>query len=258
MKVNLHTHTFRCHHATGTEEEYIKRAIENGIKVLGFSEHAPFVFPDGHQSSYRLQMEDTKDYFEVLKALRDKYKDQIEIYIGFEMEYYPLYFKDMYKTAKDLGAEYLILGQHAIYNEYPNGKFTTGQYNRTATDLTEYVNCIIEGMKTGVFTYVCHPDNIVAIDDMVHYTGEMTRLCKAAKECDIPLEINFYGIRDNRFYPYEKFWEIAGQVGSSVVYGFDSHDTAAAYDGESIATADMLVQKYNLNLIKDPEIVRLH
>ena len=29
MKVNLHTHTFRCHHATGTPEEYIKRAIDN-------------------------------------------------------------------------------------------------------------------------------------------------------------------------------------------------------------------------------------
>ena len=258
MKINLHTHTFRCRHATGTPEEYIKRAIENGIEVLGFSEHAPFLFPDSHQSRYRLPVEEAKDYFKELNELREKYKRQITIHIGFEMEYYPLYFADMLDTAKKLGAEYLILGQHAIYNEYPNGKYTTGPNKSTADDLTEYVNCIIGGIKTGMFTYVCHPDNIIADDDLAHYNAEMTRLCKAAKEYDIPLEINFYGIRDNRKYPDEKLWEIAGKVGCSVVYGFDSHDVYSAFDGDSIAAADALVSKYNLKLIKKPKIVKLH
>lgn len=258
MTVNLHAHTFRCRHATGTPEEYIKRAIQNGIEIMGFSEHAPFLFPDSFQSKYRLPVEEAQEYFNEINALREKYKDKIEIYIGFEMEYYPLYFNKMLETAKNLGAEYLILGQHAIYNEYPNGKYTTGLNLSTATDLTEYVNCIIKGIKTGVFTYVCHPDNIVANDDLEHYNTEMTRLCEAAKEYNIPLEINFYGIRDNRKYPDEKFWEIAGRVGCNVVYGFDSHDTASAFDGASIAAADKLVKKYNLNLIKNPKIVKLH
>ncbi|MBQ1186393.1 MAG: histidinol-phosphatase [Clostridia bacterium] len=257
MKINLHTHTFRCRHATGTSEEYIKRAIENGIEVLGFSEHAPFLFPNSHQSLYRLPIEEAEDYFKELNELRQKYKDQIKIHIGFEMEYYPLYFNDMLATAKKLGAEYLILGQHAIYNEYPNGKYTTGQHQSTAEDLTEYVNCIISGIKTGLFTYVCHPDNIIANDDLAHYNNEMTRLCKAAKQYDIPLEINFYGIRDNRKYPDEKFWEIAGKVGAKVCFGFDSHDVASAFDAASIPVAEKLVKKYNLKLVEIPEIVNI-
>ena len=32
MNYNYHTHTFRCHHATGTEREYIEEAIK---KVSG-------------------------------------------------------------------------------------------------------------------------------------------------------------------------------------------------------------------------------
>ena len=32
MDYNYHTHTHRCHHATGEMEEYIVRAMENGIK----------------------------------------------------------------------------------------------------------------------------------------------------------------------------------------------------------------------------------
>ena len=74
---------------------------------------------------------------------------------------------------------------------------------------------------------------------------------------DIPLEINFYGIRDHRRYPDERFWEIAGRVGNRVVYGFDSHDTPAAFDGESIAVADELVRKYGLELVENPKIVKL-
>lgn len=256
MTVNLHTHTYRCGHATGTEEEYILRAIENGIEVMGFSEHIPLMFPDGHQSRYRLPVNEAEEYFCTLKALREKYKDKIEIYIGFEMEYYPLYFKDMLKFAKELGAEYLILGQHFVFNEYPNGKYT-GIYESEEYVFEEYVKCVIEGIKTGVFTYVCHPDVVVFTSNMDKYRTEMTRLCKVAKEYGIPLEINFYGIRDNRFYPFEEFWKIAGEVGVDVVYGFDAHDTAAAYDGDSIPVADELVRKYNLNLIKKPKIVTL-
>lgn len=34
MRVNYHTHTYRCGHAKGTEEEYVKAAIEGGLEVL--------------------------------------------------------------------------------------------------------------------------------------------------------------------------------------------------------------------------------
>lgn len=256
MTVNLHTHTHRCGHATGTEEEYILRAIENGIKVMGFSDHAPFIFPDGYQSGYRVPMENAQDYFDSLKALREKYKDKIEIHIGFEMEYYPLYFKDMYKTVKGLGAEYLILGQHFIGNERPNGCYM-GMNEKPMEYLTEYVDCVIEGIKTGVFTYVCHPDLINATSDMDMYRVEMTRLCKTARQYDISLEINFYGIRDHRFYPFNDFWKIAGEVGCTAVYGFDAHDTLAAFDGESLPYANKLISDYGLTLVENPRIVAL-
>ena len=42
MLTNYHTHTTRCGHAEGTEEEYILTALRCGFKVLGFSDHAPW------------------------------------------------------------------------------------------------------------------------------------------------------------------------------------------------------------------------
>lgn len=256
MTVNLHTHTYHCGHATCTPEEYVKRAIENGVKVMGFSEHVPFKFPNGKELDSHLQMKDVPLYFEEIKQLREKYKDQIEIHIGFEVEYLPKYFNQMYEQCIKMGAEYFLLGQHFVGNEEPWGHWV-GQYQRPKEDLTEYVDLAIEGMKTGKFTYLCHPDVIDATNDMDFYIKENTRLCKAAREYGVPLEINFFGIRDNRFYPFDKFWEIAGKVGCKVVFGFDAHDTLAAFDRDSIPVAKQIVEKYNLTLIENPKPVNL-
>lgn len=253
MYANYHTHTYRCSHASGTEEEYIKTAIENGIKIMGFSDHIPLIFPDGHQSKYRVQYDDAKDYIDTIKELREKYKEKIKIHIGFEMEYYPLYFDKMLEFAREYGAEYLILGQHFIRNEYPNGVLCSGRDNDEKL-LVEYVDTIIEGMKTGVFLYVAHPDMFLYNESEEIYRREAERLCFAAKEMDIPLEINLLGIYGNRHYPNKLFWEQAGKVGCKVILGFDAHSANRAYDGESLKIAQALVKKYKLNLIDEIEI----
>ena len=97
MKVNLHTHTTRCRHASGTEREYIENAIAGGLGRLGFSDHAPYVFRDGYYSNFRMMQEQQEDYVTTLQALREEYKDKIDIRIGYEAEYYPEFFEDFLK-----------------------------------------------------------------------------------------------------------------------------------------------------------------
>lgn len=251
MYANYHTHTFRCGHARGTEEEYIKRAIEGGIKIMGFSDHVPFAFENGREQSYCVQTSEAENYISTLKALREKYKDDIKIHIGFEMEYYPKYFEAMHSYVKSLGAEYLILGQHFVGD--PFGYHSMGCQD-DPIKLHEYVDCVTAGLKTGAFKYVAHPDMFVySIDDEI-YHEEITRLCKAAKETDTPLEINFLGIRDKRFYPNEPLWRIAGEVGCKAIFGFDAHDIKDAFDGDSIQRAEEIVSKYGLPLVNELEI----
>ena len=70
MFSNLHTHTTRCRHAFGTEREYIEAAITQGIRVLGFSDHAPMLFPEGYYSKrVRMLPEEMDDYVSTLLAL---------------------------------------------------------------------------------------------------------------------------------------------------------------------------------------------
>ena len=56
MIANYHTHTYRCGHAVGEDREYVEKAIERGLQVLGFSDHVPMPFPDGHESRFRVPL----------------------------------------------------------------------------------------------------------------------------------------------------------------------------------------------------------
>ncbi len=249
MIANYHTHTYRCHHASGTEREYIERAIEGGLKIMGFSDHMAFRFPDGFESGFRVPVNEVEDYFRTLDKLRDEYKNDIEIHIGWEMEYYPLHFEQMLKNAVEWGSEYLILGQHFTGNEHPGGKYC-GDKTNGEKELCEYVDCVTAAIETGVFSCVCHPDVFRFPGEKSVYERENRRLCKAAAKAGIPLEINFLGIRDERRYPDMDFWKIAGEEGCRAVFGFDAHDAEAAYDSASEAQAQHIVDRFGLELVE--------
>ncbi len=254
MNYNYHTHTYRCGHATGTPEEYIIRAIEGGITHMGFSEHMPHTFYDGHESGFRLPCAQGSEYIAELRALREKYRDCIDICIGFEMEYYPSQFESMIANARALGAEYLLLGQHFVGEEYPAGTYILRPTDREEV-LREYVETCISGMNSGCFSYLAHPDLCDYKGDEAIYDREMRRICLASFSLGIPLEINFLGIRAGRIYPNDRFWRIAGEIGSPVTFGFDAHDAMSAYDCVSLRAANELVEKYGLNYIGKPRII---
>lgn len=256
MHMNLHAHTTRCGHATGTPREYIEAAIAGGIRIMGFSEHVPLRFPDGHETPHRVPTAQAPDYIAQLRQLREEYRDKITLHIGFEAEFYPRYFDEMLKNVRELGAEYLILGQHFLANEDPGCPYS-GARTEDEEILKEYVDTVIQAMETGLFTYVAHPDLIRYEGDDGIYTRHIRRLCLRAKELNVPLEINFLGIREKRHYPRERFWEIAGEVGGPVVLGFDAHDVAAASDLAHLPEAMALVERCGLKLIDEPKVIRI-
>ena len=54
-KNNYHTHTTRCMHAIGQDEEYVQAAIKAGIKKLGFSDHTPWHYDSSFKATMRME-----------------------------------------------------------------------------------------------------------------------------------------------------------------------------------------------------------
>ncbi len=251
-----HTHTSRCGHAYGTDEEYVLKAIENGFKVIGFSDHIflPGITQVGMRGEYFL----LDEYLNSIKSLKEKYKDKIEIKIGFEAEYIPA-FENYYRSLLDNNiVQYLLLGQH-IYLEDggPQWYFFNGGNKE---QITRYANDLIKGIETKIFLYVCHPDAFMHSrpiwDDFAKDISY--KICRAAKENDIPLELNLGASRWTPFkmvdgvmcygYPYLKFWQIAKELGVKVTIGIDAH-APNDFDVKTIGYIYDIIEKLDLNVI---------
>ncbi len=223
MTANYHTHTARCHHATGTEREYIETAIMRGLKLLGFSDHCPQFFPtDDYYSHFRMRPEETDGYIKTLTELRHEYRNDIDIKIGFEVEYYPEIFDKLIEFLRPYNLDYIILGQHFINNEYDTYIHSTGK-SHTDEELKLYTDQTLKAIATGKFTYIAHPDVFRFEGDETLYKSEARRLCEGAKSLGIPLEVNFLGLAEGRHYPSERFYRIAREVGCDFVFGCDAH-----------------------------------
>ena len=248
MYANYHTHTWRCRHAIGTERQYIEQAIQSGMQVLGFSDHTPYPFPDGHDSGYRMFLHQTEDYFRTLTDLQKEYAGQIELHIGVEAEYYPICFEAMVELLRQYPCEYMLLGQHFLENE--ETREYAGCPMSRPDQLTRYVNQTLEALSTGLFTYLAHPDLIFWKGDRALYAKEMRRLCEGVKALGYPIEINLLGLYDRRNYPCETFWKIAGEVGNTAILGIDGHEPEAMNRPEVEAEARALATRHGLTLLE--------
>ena len=224
MRCNYHNHTYRCGHACGMEEDYIRKAIAEGIYILGFSDHSPYPLREGYVSYSRMGVDEISGYCQTLLSLREKYKDYIDIRIGFETEYYPKYFPALLDLYRKHPIEYIIYAGHFIGNEGDDDGFTFCAFDKTAdkSKMKAYVDNAVAAIKTKRYSIIAHPDMVNFVGDLDYYRQESARLIRAAKEYSVPLEINLYGMRDGRHYPNEEFWRVAGTIGARAVLGFDS------------------------------------
>lgn len=236
---NYHTHTARCGHATGSDEEYVLAAIEAGWRVLGFTDHAAWPYESGYTNlGVRMTTDMLEEYCASIRALQEKYKDKIRIYLGLECEYFPAYMKWLREQKEKLGLDFLIFGNHFEESD------ETGIYYGAAPlqeNARSYCRDAILGMETGLFAYLAHPDlflmNYPTFDETAKEVSET--ICRRALELNIPLEYNLQGQRlEERGkakgvgYPKRCFWEIARDVGNEVIIGMDAHSPAALIDRE--------------------------
>ena len=228
IKCNFHTHTTRCKHATGTEREYVENSIKAGFRVLGFSDHSPYMFEGDHVSRIRMLMEELEGYVRTVEELKQEYKNDIQIFCGLEMEYFPKLFDRTLVEIKKYPMDYLILGQHYFDDE--DGLIYTGSKWEDEDHLKTYVERVTTAVETGNFLYVAHPDIINYVGNVAIYEKLMRRLVKALKAHNMPIEINVNGYTVGKQYPNKKFVEIGVQEGCEFILGVDAHKPEAILD----------------------------
>jgi len=222
IKVDLHNHTTRCNHAEGTIDEYIEKAIELGIDIYGFSEHAPMDF----DPQYRLAFSEIKAYENDILVAKEKYKNEIKILLGYEVDWLP---GKIDKCILNANVDYLIGSVHFIDKwSFDNPEFIGGWKNKNIDEIWQAYFEAIEAMANSKkFDIVGHLDLIKVFKFMPK--KDIRLLAKnalhAIKKSDMTLEINSAGLRKpiGEIYPSATLLQEAYSLDIPITFSSDAH-----------------------------------
>ena len=222
MKIDLHNHTIRCNHATGTIDQYLERAIELGIDMYGFSEHAPMDFDEG----YRVSFDAMGAYEADVLTARERYRDRIDILLGYEVDWLPGYMDDRVLNAD---VDFIVGSVHFLEKwGFDNPEFI-GEWEARDIDTIwrDYFAAIQAMAESGHFDIVGHFDLIKLFK---HFPDtDIRTLARPALEAiakaDMVLEINTAGLRKpvGELYPARPLLEEAFALEIPITFGSDAH-----------------------------------
>lgn len=151
--IDLHTHTNYCD-GNDTPREMVEEAIKRGFDVLGFTGHSydPSVEP------YSMTPESTEQYKAEVTALKEEYKDKINIFLGLEQDYHSAPYGDGYdyiigsvhnieKCGKMIPVDLYPDDLQTDLERYYGGDFETfaEEYFELVSDVVNKTNCDIIG-----------------------------------------------------------------------------------------------------------------
>lgn len=232
---NYHTHTYRCLHAVGEDEDYVAQAIAVGIKTLGFSDH--FMSPN-IQEGWKMRGDawQLPEYLQSIRHLQSKHQERITIHVGMECEYFPQIENELRQLLVSKQCDYLILGLHYLYIDENNWITSYSGDIRRKEQLLRYGELAVQALASQLFSVFAHPDLFMTEYEVWDETCEQIsyQICQAAKRYDVALEVNlrgmyYFGKKNYRDgirhpYPHRRFFEIAKEVGNTVIIGIDAHD----------------------------------
>lgn len=224
----FHVHTYRCGHAENIpDENYIKKAVDEGASGIWFTDHVPF---PGDPFGGRMKYSELGEYLSTLSELRTKYAGIIDVHIGFEAEYFPAFDSSGYyqELRANPDIELLLLGQHMA--ETSPGKYTFS-WSLERLDEEEYMilgDAEIQGIKSGYFDVIAHPDRIFR--RKTSWSSDMQVMAEniihTAQHYKVLLEQNESSKRHPHHY-WPEFWNIVND--EFVVSGLDAHALSEIY-----------------------------
>jgi histidinol-phosphatase (PHP family) len=225
--IDYHTHTELCGHASGSTDDYVLEAIKKNLKEIGFSDHAPL--PEGLREGITMLPEETEKYIALIEDKKQKYKDKIEVKIGFEIDF-PVTDAFDRKYLYDVRLDYLIGSCHFLGDwafDHPDNikEFNKRDINKI---YGEYYKIIGDLIQSGYFNIIGHFDLVKKFGHRAK--ADFTKIVEnlalgIAEKKNLAVELNTAGIRKpvTEIYPSDGIIEIFYRSNVPVTLGSDAH-----------------------------------
>ena len=255
-----HTHNSLCKHAVGTIEDYIKKAIELDLNVIGISDHFPYEYlsseipslKDIPYESYAMPINNLEAYILQLDNLKEKYANQIHVRSAFEIDFFKHQDHVLNKYLRNylakldyiLGSVHVLFGKAGIF-AFDDGRFLNKykEYDVNDEIYIEYYDSlqVMIGSPTFELDIVTHFDLPKkfdkSIEDKDMVMGKVIETLELVKKHDLTVEINTSGLRKKvkEQYPHIDIIKKIYELDIPILLGSDAHKPEdVAYEFKSI------------------------
>ena len=238
---NYHTHSKFCDGNTFLEP-MVQKAIELGFSELGFSSHAPYK----HKECCLMKIEDVEEYFSEIKRLKSKYKSEINVLTGFEIDHISGH--ENYDWFNSPELDYTLGSVHYIYKKSLDYFFTVDtDQKRFRTDLNRIYSGNIQGLIKDYYFSIREmvrnfkPDILGHMDivkkfnlsggyfseESAWYKDEIEKTLEDIKTSGTIIEINtrgYYRGWTKEFYPSNWIINKCIDLNIPMIINVDAHD----------------------------------
>lgn len=248
---NYHSHCLFCD-GRSSMEDFVKFAIAKGVRKYGFSSHAPLPF----LTQWTMLEDDFTDYETEFYRLKQKHENEIQLYLGLEVDYIDNCSSVYNDFFRDKTFDYLIGSIHYLdelsencywtidgnFAEFDKGlNVLYGGDIKLAVERFYEVSSLM--IQKGGFDIVGHFDKIAL--HAVHYNdfkpsshwyqnliGDALQLIK---DKGMILEINTKSMTEKGItYPAQQFYPLINELQIPIVVNSDCHYPTNVIEGFSI------------------------
>lgn len=228
---DFHTHHDRCGHAEGKIREYVEAAINNGLEMIGISDHSPYFNSKEDKPYPNISMGKSEfhDYVQEVLLLKEEYKETIEVLLGVESDFFPDQMRSYQEQYKQYPFDYIIGSVHYVngINIFKKDRWE-GLTNKEKTETKEsYYHIIQQSAKSGLFQILGHIDAMKGFypEFPSIQTDVIESTLKIISNHNLAIEINTSGKTKDCgcWYPADDILERALYYGVDVTFGSDAH-----------------------------------
>lgn len=262
-EADYHIHPDYSLDATGSIDEYCRRALELGLKEICFTTHYdsdPFRrdidrFMRIEGRIVPLSEDAVRKYVDEVRGAGEKYRTQgLSVKAGLEVDYAPHIEEQLKKDLAAFDLDYRLGSVHCLEHIAITASGEAGSYfkKKSAREMvSEYYECLRLAVESGLFDVMAHLDiykkyglGFYGEPILSSYRGLVEPVLERMAENHLGMEINTGVLRrgHKEFSPCSEILELALSMGVGIVaLGSDAHEVN--HLGRGIKEAYRLVKR---------------